>query len=283
MKVTALGTGGAFSGLFGENKGNTCFILEADRFYLIDCPKDIGLFGDARVPIKVNSIGDVIITHIHSDHIGDLGRLLSEKKFVENKKLRLYANRGLYEQIKRRMSDELAGEFTRPDMLGYVEYSFEDFVDFKEINPDKPFMHNGTKIEARHNWHPTRPENSEPTTIGIKISCRGKTFAYSGDTKYDPALANELFRRKTISKKQCEDLKGFLWNADFIVHEATLNNGKPGVGNIHTSLDALKSLPADVQRKLYVAHTDDITSAHLAGTKLHLMERFKTYEIGGTF
>ena len=283
MKVTALGTGGAFSGLFGESKGNTCFVLDADKCYMIDCPKDISVFGDARMPVKIKSIDDVIITHMHSDHIGDLGSLLFEKKFVEGKKLRLHATRGLYAQIKRRLSDELAGEFTRPDMLTYTEYSFEDFVDFKELSTNVPFVRDGVKIDVRYNWHPTRPENTEPTTIGLKIAYESATFAYSSDTKYDLQLSNELFRRKTISKKQWEDLKGFLWDADFIVHEATQNAGKPGVGNIHTMLDALKGLPEEVRRKVYVAHTDDITPVHLEGTKLRLMERFKTYKVGGTF
>jgi ribonuclease BN (tRNA processing enzyme) len=281
MKVTALGTGGAFSGLFGQDKGNTCFILEADKPYLLDCPKNIGVLGDPRMPVKVSSIDDLILTHLHSDHVGDLGSLLFEKKFVEGKKLRLHTTHGIYKQLKRRLDDELAGEFTRPDMQDYIEYKLEDFVEFAELKPGIANTHscNNAKIAIRYNWHPTRPENGKYTTIGIKVSYNNKVFAYSGDTKYEPALLKTLYETGRITKKHYKDLMNFLWAADFIVHDATINKGAPEIGNIHTHIDALKSLRPEMQRKIYLVHVDGISPKDLAGTQLNLMERFKTYEI----
>jgi len=268
MEVKALGTGGAFNGLSGESRGNTCFVLSADnKKYLVDVPKD--LFAYLRQANEdVRKIDGVFLTHIHDDHVGDLGSLLFEKYFVENSKTNLYTSKVIYESLERKFQDSHCPIFDKTNPKNLQHVNLEDYINFVEINPDKPYDADGLKVEARLNWHPVY-------TLGLRFTSNGRTLGYSGDTKYGARFVDDLFAEGKIDTRQRVDLQGFLWDADLIIHEVTL--GLPE--NIHTNLDELKLLPEQVQRKILLVHSDDITAAHVADTGMRVMEKFKLYEI----
>ncbi|MEM4248340.1 MAG: MBL fold metallo-hydrolase [Candidatus Nanoarchaeia archaeon] len=267
MEVKALGTGGAFSGLFGESRGNTCFVLNTDKKYLIDVPKD--LFTCLREAGEdVKKIDGVFLTHIHDDHVGDLGSLLFEKYFVENSKLNLYTSKEIYESVKRRYADSHIPIFNKTDPSELLHVSLEDYINFIEISPDKDYENDGLKVQVRSSWHPV-------PTLGLKFTYDGKKLGYSGDTKFGPSFIDRLCADGKIDSKQCYNLQAFLWDADLVIHEVVLGPAT----SIHTNLDQLKLLPDELRRKILLVHSDDITDAHVAGTGIRVMERYKTYEI----
>jgi len=267
MEIKALGTGGAFSGLSGESRGNTCFILTADKRYLIDVPKDLFTYlREAGEDVK--KIDGVFLTHIHDDHVGDLGSLLFEKYFVENKKLNLFTSREIFESLEKKYTDSHVPIFNKTDPSELKHVSLEDYINLVEISPGKTYENEGLKVEARLNWHPVY-------TLGLKFTHAGKTLGYSCDTKYGARFVDDLYRRNLIDDKRLIDLQEFLWESDLIIHEVTLAPPQ----DIHTNLDELKALPENVRAKILLVHSDTITSEHVAGTGMKVMERFKTYEI----
>ena len=67
MKVTALGTGDAFS----ADRYSSCLLVEAgDTRLLVDCPHPIRkiLKESTRGRVDVGDIDGLILTHLHADH-----------------------------------------------------------------------------------------------------------------------------------------------------------------------------------------------------------------------
>jgi ribonuclease BN (tRNA processing enzyme) len=68
MKVTVLGTSGAFPAAGGATSG---YLLEIDGHYLlIDCGS--GVLGKLFQIIRLDQIEAIILTHLHFDHMSDL-------------------------------------------------------------------------------------------------------------------------------------------------------------------------------------------------------------------
>src|SRR5262249_42385090 len=104
-------------------------------------------------------------------------------------------------------------------------------------------------LETRWNLHPI-PAN------GVKVSFRGKTFGYSGDTQYDPDLLARSRGQDKLTHGQYEDLMYFFWTpdglprVDLLYHEA-------GIPPIHTSTEALSGLPDSVKDRTFLVHIAD--------------------------
>ncbi len=269
MEIKPLGVGSAFSGFSGEPKGNTCFILSAaGKKYLIDVPKDLFAYFRAAGE-DVRQIDGVFLTHIHEDHFGDLGSLLFEKYFVEKKKLDIYTSKAIYRCAAKKLEDSLCPIFNPKNPAEKNMLRLEDYVNHIEINPNKPLADNGLRVESRFNWHPVE-------TLGLKFSHEGRSLAYSSDTKYGVKFLESLCDNGKITKSRRDALLGFLWDADIVLHEATL----APVSDIHTNFSELLALPDDVRRKLYVVHSDSIVAKDTFGNGIRVMERYKKYEVG---
>lgn len=80
MKVTVLGSGGAFATM---TQGNSSFLVDhADRRILIDCGSTVPFILRDEMGIPLQSITDVIITHTHSDHTGGLEFLIHAHRWI---------------------------------------------------------------------------------------------------------------------------------------------------------------------------------------------------------
>ena len=60
------------------------------------------------------------------------------------------------------------------------------------------------ELETRWNLHPI-------PTNGFKLTFGGRTFGYSGDTQYDPAILADLRRRRMLAEAHFRDLMYFFW------------------------------------------------------------------------
>ncbi len=93
------------------------------------------------------------------------------------------------------------------------------------VEPGAPARVCGLDVECRFTRHPV-------PTIGLLISDGRTTLGWSGDTSFDAQHIEWLSR------------------ADVIVHESN-------VGPVHTRIEQLEALPADVRRRIRLIHLGD--------------------------
>ena len=86
MKLNFLGTGAAYNPSLGST---SAYFMVQDHFYLIDCGETVfaSLWNNKELE-KCKDV-NILITHLHADHIGSLGTLVSYCKNVLNKPVTL--------------------------------------------------------------------------------------------------------------------------------------------------------------------------------------------------
>jgi ribonuclease BN (tRNA processing enzyme) len=225
MKLRVLGTGNVFA------LDNTSFIVDADKKYLIDCPKELKK-ALKSVDLDFKDVNDVILTHLHPDHLGDLCTLVLYKHGFENKKTSLYTTQKIYNKLMTIFNNMFSWDAPA-----------EEFVEFFKLTPNEPYEINGLEIKIRDNHH------ADVETIGVKLKYDNKTLAYSGDCKYNKEFIEDLHKNEKITESQKDNLLGFLWDADFIIHEA---DDRDDIA--HTYIEDLEKLPENIKSKLYLAH-----------------------------
>jgi ribonuclease BN (tRNA processing enzyme) len=246
LKVYILGTGNSFS----KEKNNTCFIVETGKKYMVDCPRALLQTLD-KAGIDVKEINDVILTHNHGDHKGDLETLIFQKYYNEgNKKLNICTTKEIFDELV----DSLETSTHKP---------IRDYITLTEIKPYYRMELGDLVIKARENLHSV-------ATIGLKISYKGRTLGYSSDTTYDPEYIKYLCdKEEKITTLQKANLLGFLWDADLILHEADI-----AANEIHTDIKQLEALPEDVKKKIRLVHVPDNLK-----TELEILDDFDVFEV----
>ena len=78
-KLRFIGTGGCFS---KENINNSAYLKEDGHLILFDCGETVfhQILKNDIIDTDINRI-DIIITHIHADHVGSLGSLIFFTRF----------------------------------------------------------------------------------------------------------------------------------------------------------------------------------------------------------
>ena len=261
MELEILGIGNAFSAVHYQ----TSFLIRAERTYLVDGPQALfRLLLERGVPRS--TIDDVIVTHIHGDHVSGLETLLLWKRYFENKKVRLHTSEAVYAKLQSCFFTSFSQGFSR-NLREIESRRFEDYIEFQELHDDRRNELEGDlAVEIRHNWHPT-------PTLGLKVSSRNRTVAISGDTCYRPTLLKELHSLGLLSDSRYRKLSGdWLWEADVIYHEADANPDGP-----HTFEGDLLALPHETRRKIRLVHIPDDFKAQglpvaIEGEKLIISE-----------
>jgi ribonuclease BN (tRNA processing enzyme) len=155
LGIIPLGIGSGFS----TEHDNTCFILDADKLYLIDCPEDLKKLGYLE-----EKINDIILTHNDPDHVGALRKLIQKKCFKYKTKLNLYTTLEIYDDFM--------------ESLHNLQKDLQNSINFVELKTSKDYENNGLKIKIRDNFHGELP------TIGLKFCYNKRTLGYSSDCHY---------------------------------------------------------------------------------------------------
>lgn len=202
------------------------FILwVAGRGIMVDPPvRSTEILSAADVDLKL--IDGVLLTHCHADH--DAGTL---EKALEAGRVTLYTTASIFQSYQRKWSA----------LSGIPPAELERLFDFRPVRVGGPVDIHGAKFLFRFTLH------SIPT-IAFEVHLDGRSFNYSSDHLNDPRQIEAVFNAGHLEPERREELLHFNWNHDLVFHEA-------GVPPLHTPLDVLSRLPADVRARTRLLHT----------------------------
>jgi CRP-like cAMP-binding protein/ribonuclease BN (tRNA processing enzyme) len=181
--------------------------------------------------ISTNQISEVVLSHLHEDHLAGLPELL----LMGNHRVRLLTSDIIYRSLLRVLSA----------MLAVPEAEAAALFDYYPLNPGNPLTLDGRRFDAIYAIH------SIPT-----LAVRANTLCYSGDMRYDENWFADLRAQGVLSEERYQELIHFADDTSILVQDV-------GGGTIHTTLtpELIRTLTAKSQR-LVLAHT----SKHLLPT-----------------
>jgi ribonuclease BN (tRNA processing enzyme) len=168
-------------------------------------------------------IDDVLVTHVHGDHMNGLEGVGYFKHFAQHKALRLHTiapvRDGLWEgRLALPMGRLWNGQTFR-------ELRFEDYFAWNEVALDATTTIGPFALRARLTKH-------HVPTSALVVECAGRSIGISSDTAFDPELV------------------AFLSQADVVVHETNY-------GPAHTAYSDLLGLDAATKAKMRLIHYPD--------------------------
>src|SRR6185436_14109774 len=173
----------------------------------------------------------------HADHDGGL-----VEKLVSGSPTRVIASDPVFRAFVEKVRLVTGHDFEREQLVTHIA-----------ANPGNPVRievaGDFALLETRWNLHPI-------PTNGFKLTFGGRTFGYSGDTQYDPAMLEDLRRRGKLPETHFRDLMYFFWTpegepvVDLLYHEA-------GIPPIHTDKEALRALPDTITSRMSLVHIAD--------------------------
>jgi ribonuclease BN (tRNA processing enzyme) len=225
FEVVVLGNGDAFS----DRRRPTSFLLRAGGATLaVDCPdayravlREAG--EKSGLNLAVEDVQDLLLTHLHGDHVNGLEALGFLQALILKRRLRLWTTPEVLEVIwEQRLRAAMSWLWNGRE---FMEKRFEDFFDprplaWTEENAIGPF-----RVKIRRTVH-------HIPTSALLVEAEGKRWGYSCDTAFDPGLIE------------------FLEPADEIFHETNY-------GPAHTPIAALEALPQHIRAKVRLVHVPD--------------------------
>lgn len=176
MKLTVLGTSGAFPRPGGATSG---YLLEIDGHYvLIDCGS--GVLGKLFEHIRLEQLEAIILTHLHADHISDIGVL----KYAMDLSRKFGQNIGQIPVFAPATPEPLAATLESPG--NFTIHRIADDMGFELF---------GATIRCFGTIHPFE-------TVGLRIEKDGRVLATTADTI------------------DCENLQPLLRGADLALMDA---------------------------------------------------------------
>ena len=173
MKLTIIGCGDAFG---SGGRSNTCFHLQtAKATLLVDCGASALPALKARA-VDLNTIGGIILSHLHGDHFGGLPFFLLDAQYLARREtpLLIAGPPGTRERLNAAM------EVFFPKSTG-SKWRFEWRVQEIAVGLASDVLgHSIVTAEVIH-------QSGAPSTA-LRFSDGNKTFAYSGDTEWTDAL-----------------------------------------------------------------------------------------------
>lgn len=170
MELTFVGTGSAFNPVL-EN--SNAFFTLGDRLYIIDCGETaFGKYWDLPALRNASEV-TVVITHLHCDHVGSLGSLVSYCYLVLEKKIRIVHPLDTIVKLL--------------DLMGIKRECYQ----YLECIPDEP----GEAV----GFEPVRVEHVDNMVCyGYIITTADDAVYYSGDATAVPVQVLEAFKAGSI-------------------------------------------------------------------------------------
>lgn len=229
MEITMLGTGNAFSTQYFNN--NALVQLNSFRL-LIDCGITLP-YALHKHGYSFNQLDGVLITHIHADHVGGLETYALQMMYQYKCKPNLYIADSLIEPL---WEYSLKGSLSQGELT-----HLSDFFRIVPLHPNETYeLTSGLTVKLIRTNH-------IPNKDSFSILFNNHFF-YSADMTFDSDLLLQLVEQ----------------GVDIIYHDCQLES--PGV--VHTSLEELLSLPANIQQKIKLMHYGDSIGNYIGKTGL---------------
>lgn len=242
LKLQMLGTGSAFA---KRNYNNNALIHSDSHKLLIDC--------GITAPISLHEMGydwgnldACLITHMHADHVGGLEEYAFQMKYVYRRRPVLYIAESLVHPL---WENTLKGGLLQEGME-----HLDDFFDIRTLNEGETReLIPGISAELIRTPH-------IPGKNSYSILINGHIF-YSADMTFQPELLKQLVYKRGV---------------DRIFHECQLT----GAGEVHTTLEELKSLPEDIRSLISLMHYGDEADEFAGRTDgMPLLKQHQLYEL----
>lgn len=175
MRLRVLGSGDAFG---SGGRFNTCFFVERGAAsFLVDCGAT-AMIAMRKFGVDPNSIGTIVLSHLHADHFGGLPSFILDGQLVSRRSrpLTIAGPAGLRVRLDALMEAHFPGS-------SKVERKFA--IEVIELAPGSAAAIGAEDIAvtAYEVVHP-----SGTPSLALRIVCDGKTLAYTGDTEWVDAL-----------------------------------------------------------------------------------------------
>lgn len=230
VKLYVLGVGDTFS----EKHTTHALLLEHDGFKLaIDCPDSYRrVLRQAREKappasasaLDLFGIDDVLITHVHGDHMNGLEGVAFFKHFAQQRPLKLHTASKVKEGLWEKRLVSSMGQLWNGQT--FRELAFEDYFAWNEVTIERSTQIGPFTVTGRMTKH-------HVPTSALFIECQGRSIGISSDTAFDPELIGD-----------------FLSRADLIVHET--NHGPA-----HTAYADLLTVDRDIKKRMHLIHYPD--------------------------
>ena len=182
IEVTLLGTGSPIPD--ARRAGPSTLVRAGDQTFLVDCGRGV-LMRTAALGVGANAISALLLTHLHSDHIADLGDVLISRwvsNFAPNQPpLPIIGPPGTAEVVENTL------KAFGPD-IGYRIAHHADLtapppVEVEEVTDGVVWGRDGVAISVA----PTDHRPVVPTT-GFRVEHNGASVVLAGDTVPCPTL-----------------------------------------------------------------------------------------------
>ena len=219
--ITCLGPSHGF-----DPEDNTSgFILWVNqRGIMIDPPVNTTEWLE-RSNVNPKLIDTVILTHTHADH--DAGTF---QKILEEGKVTIYTTKTIMESWLNKYS--VLAQIDKKELCNLFNFY--------------PILV-GNRVNILGAWFSFSYSLHSIPTIGFRMTFRDKSFVYTSDHLNQPVIFQTLLEKGILNQGRFEELNAFPWESDIIYHEA-------GVPPLHTPVEYLNSLSAEIQKKTVVYH-----------------------------
>ena len=173
ISIHFLGCGDAFG---SGGRLQTCIYVESEiARFLIDCGAS-SLIGMKRWGINPNSVDAILVTHLHGDHFGGLPFFILDAQLVSRRTrpLLVAGPPGTATRVRDALEVFFPGS-------SQVQQKFPiDYVEWADTKLTKVGNLPVTPYQVAH--------ASGAPPFALRIECRQKVIAYSGDTEWTDAL-----------------------------------------------------------------------------------------------